>query len=316
VSSKEIFDGFEAFFPGIPVKILKQTPLAIWDEYGKKGIKKPDNINDIIAGYHTVYFDCFNRILKYYDKKDKFHIGIYPTKSFNAEANTVQGEKVIIVDEFLISFFIQFLLGLYHLTYIQDEPLSKGEEETCRDFLQFLFEHFYHREQVSKERRRKFDAFSDFLFSKNYQFACEVSSGALTVYYFIVAHELGHHYYSHAAGKKHSGENTNQAAKEFEADAYAYSLLNALMNDEAQTDHTSVPHEFCKFPLLMFDILEIYCRIIPGSSKHHSHPEPQERKKQLESVLQNKINIRGNRIYCDILETLNELKFHKISNHS
>jgi uncharacterized protein YggL (DUF469 family) len=310
MSTQRIFDLYEEFRYKIPIAVLEQTPLNAWEEYEKQGIKKPENLDEAIINYHKSYFDCFDRILKYYDKQEKLNLGVYSICNFNAEANTVNGQKTIIVDEFLLAFFIQFLLGLYHLTYDQKVPLTEIETEKCKQYLQFEFELFYFRNLVRRETKTEFDNFFDFIVAKNYQFAYEASIGALAIYYFIVAHELGHHYYNHAANSKEKDKYRH--AKEYEADTYAYKMVKNVIEDENLLDHTSVLPEFSKFPLLMFDILNIYYQITPNSiSNNDTHPKPLDRKTRLEEAFKNSMNSKGDSIYYDLLETLNELKFNE-----
>lgn len=310
-SIDEIFQLYKALYFNVEYDRIKKEIDDIWCYFeGKNGINRPDNLTELIYTYNNPQFDIFKRLLEHYPKKDNFHIGFYNIQNFNAEASYIDDNKIILIDNYLTSFYMEVVLGLYFLTYESEQ--SKDQILNCEYFLNYCFYKFHYRSSYSKNPYLNFENHFSHLAKLNYQFVFESVVSQNTILYFILGHELGHFYFNHSIIKKEITKKSPYLIRsnEFTADEFGYSLMLSVSKEIRENDNTNISKHFDRMPILMFDIMEKYYKAFKIDIQKHNHPQPFERKNNLLSKLGSHLSVEGEKLYFDLFETLNEVEIY------
>lgn len=307
--------------------IVLKSAEFVWAGWElNSNIDRPDNIHHIASNFRDEYTACFDRLKSYYDgpKRDKLILAYFPIIDFNAKANSTKDEdRVIIYDEYLNAFITQFLLICINLTY--NSELSSNEVDKCKDYLEHLLLLFKERKKTDNDKYISYLDYFEVLASKDFNYSFQSAVGCYSIFYFILAHEIGHHYFGHTSKKeKHflgsvKSEKveieTYKHLQEYEADEYGFQLFLNITKDVRDNDNTNINEYFDRFPLLYFDIMTLYYEFLINKGLIQeipkSHPSPIERKNNLLSKNEHLLSEEGLILYNGITDTLTKFRSHK-----
>lgn len=323
-TAREYLGKLGELYPQSNSGVIWENLEIIWNgiEQNLK-IPKPENLDSIFKSFRDIYYDCFKRLCEYYDKSDKnnIYLGYFPIIDFNAKANTTKNnDRVVVYDEYLNSFLTEIFVIFFNLAY--NDELSDAEKINCnKNFARNLMLFRMRNQMNVDEIREKLDFFN-ILATKDYDYMFWSAVGCNSIYYFIIAHEIGHHYLGHISTKEKQflGFNNTETIdvdvyqhnQEFEADEYAFSIFLKITSEIRDNDNTNVSIYFDRFPILFFDLMEYYYQtmIKKGLIKDipASHPSPMDRKQNILEKFKMNLSKEGERFYFDLKTQLDKME--------